>query len=277
MTTAQKVIKYIATAFAVFLIITIISAILSGGYALLNAFGLIHTNNNIVTEDLKVISNEVKEISTLKLDLSFTNLEIKTGDNFKVETNNSKITFTNNNGSVKIKEENNNWLTNNNRVSNLIIYLPEDMISLDETKIETGAGNINIERLNTQSLYLELGAGDVKIENLTVTEEAKIDGGVGRTELKSCKINSLKANLGMGEFVFNGILTGKSEIDSGVGAINIDLIDNKKNYKIDVSKGLGNVTLDGQKLEMDKVYGTGENYLDIDGGIGEIKINFKEE
>lgn len=277
MTTAQKVIKYIATAFAVFLIITIISAILSGGYALLNAFGLIHTNNNIVTEDLKVISNEVKEISTLKLDLSFTNLEIKTGDNFKVETNNSKITFTNNNGSVKIKEENHNWLTNNNRVSNLIIYLPEDMISLDETKIETGAGNINIKRLNTQSLYLELGAGDVKIENLTVTEEAKIDGGVGRTELKSCKINSLKANLGMGEFVFNGILTGKSEIDSGVGAINIDLIDNKKNYKIDVSKGLGNVTLDGQKLEMDKVYGTGENYLDIDGGIGEIKINFKEE
>lgn len=277
MTTAQKVIKYIATAFAVFLIITIISAILSGGYALLNAFGLIHTNNNIVTEDLKVISNEVKEISTLKLDLSFTNLEIKTGDNFKVETNNSKITFTNNNGSVKIKEENHNWLTNNNRVSNLIIYLPEDMISLDETKIETGAGNINIESLNSQSLYLELGAGDVKIENLTVTEEAKIDGGVGRTELKSCKISNLKANLGMGEFVFNGILTGKSEIDSGVGNININLMDNKKNYKIDVSKGLGNVTFDGQKLEMYRVYGTGENYLDIDGGIGEIKIDFKEE
>ena len=67
MTTAQKVIKYIATAFAVFLIITIISAILSGGYALLNAFGLIHTNNNIVTEDLKVISNEVKEISNLQV------------------------------------------------------------------------------------------------------------------------------------------------------------------------------------------------------------------
>lgn len=98
MTTAQKVIKYIATAFAVFLIITIMSAILSGGYALLSAFGLIHTNKNIVTEDLKVISSEVKEISTLKIDLAFTNLDIKTGDKFKVETNNSKITFTNDNG-----------------------------------------------------------------------------------------------------------------------------------------------------------------------------------
>lgn len=276
MTTAQKIIKYFALSFAVFLIVTIISAILSGGYALLSALGLIHSNKDIITEDLKVISSEVKEISTLKLDLAFTNLEIKTGDNFKVETNNSKITFTNDNGSVKIKEENQNWLNNNKKASDLIIYIPEDMIALDEAKIETGAGNINIEKLNTQSLYLELGAGDVKIENITVTEEAKIDGGVGRTELKSCEINNLKANLGMGEFVFSGKLTGKSEIDSGVGAINIDLLDNADNYTIDVSKGIGNVTLDGQKLEMDRVYGTGENYLDIDGGIGEIKINFKE-
>lgn len=276
MTTAQKVIKYIALGFATFLIVTIISAILSGGYALLRAFGLIHVDKNIVTEELKVISSEVKEISTLKIDLSCTNLDVKIGDNFKVETNNSKITFTNDNGSVKIKEENRNWL-NNNKESNLIIYIPRDMIAIDETKIETGAGKINIEKLNTQSLYLELGAGDVYIKNLTVTKEAKIDGGLGRTELKSCEINNLKANLGMGDFVFNGKLTGKNEIDSGVGAIDIDLMDNKGNYKINVSKGLGNVTLDGQKLEMDRVYGTGENYLDVDGGIGEIKIEFKEE
>ena len=146
------------------------------------------------------------------------------------------------------------------------------MIAIDETKIETGAGKINIEKLNTQSLYLELGAGDVYIENLSVTKESKIDGGIGKTELKTCEINNLKANLGMGEFSFNGKLTGKSEIDSGVGAININLLDNANSYTIDVDKGIGSVTLDGQKLEMDRVYGNGENYIDIDGGIGEIKI-----
>lgn len=277
MTTAQKVIKYIATAFAVFLIITIISLILSGSYALLSAFGLIHTNKNIITDDLKVISSEVNEVSTLKIDLACTNLDIKTGNSFKVETNNSKITFEEKDGSVKIKEENRNWLNNNNSESNLIIYIPEDMIDIDETKIETGAGKINIENLNTQSLYLELGAGDVYLENVIATGDTKIDGGVGKTELKSCEINNLKANLGMGEFVFNGKLIGKSEIDSGVGAINIKLMEKKENYTIEVDKGLGNVTLDGQKLEIDRVYGTGKNYLDIDGGIGSIKIDFKEE
>lgn len=34
--------------------------------------------------------------------------------------------------------------------------------------------------------------------------------------------------------------------------------------------------LDGKEFETDKVYGTGDNYLDIDGGIGEIKIVFKD-
>ena len=276
MTTAQKVIKYIAAVFAVYLIITIISAILNGGYALLNTFGLIHKKENMATEDLKVISSEIKEVSTLQIDLAFTNLYIKIGNDFKVETNNSKITFTNDNGNVKIKEENLNWLNDNNE-SNLIIYIPEDMIAIDETEIETGAGKINIEKLNTQSLYLELGAGDVHIENVVATVETKVDGGVGKTELKSCEINNLKANLGMGEFVFSGKLTGKSEIDSGVGAIRIKLMDDKKNYTINVSKGLGNAILDGQKLETDRVYGTGENYLDIDGGVGKIKIDFKEE
>lgn len=276
MTTAQKIIKYFAFGFAIFLIVTIISVILSGGYALLRVFGLIHTDKDVVTEDFRVISNEVKDVSILKLDLAFTNLEIKEGDSFKVETNDSKITFTNDNGSVKIKEENYKWSTNNNS-SELIIYIPKDMIAWDETEIETGAGNINIEKLNTQKLYLELGAGDVKIANLIATKEAEIDGGVGRTELKSCEISNLKANLGMGEFVFSGKLTGRNEVDSGVGAINIDLLDGSEKYTINVSKGIGNVTLDGQKIDIDRVYGTGENYLDVDGGIGEIKINFKGE
>ena len=274
MTTAQKIIKYFSTALAVFLIVTIISAILGGGYFLLSAFGLIHPNREQITADLKVISSEVKEVATLKLELACTNLNIKTGDVFKVETNNPKITFEEENGSVKIKEKNVNWLGQSNVTSNLIIYIPENMVAIDETRINAGAGRVNIEKLNTRGLYLELGAGDVHIENLIATQETKIDGGVGKTELKSCEINNLKANLGIGEFVFSGKLTGKSEIDSGVGAIKIELMDNKKNYTIDVSKGIGNVTLDGQKLENDRVYGTGENHLDIDGGIGEIKIEF---
>ena len=255
MTTAQKIIKYMATAFALFLVVTIISAVLSAGYGILNLIGLIHTKDNIITEDFKVISNDVKEVSTLKIDLACTNLDIKVGDNFKVETNNSKIVFEENNGNAQIKEKNKNWLNNNNNnSSNLIVYIPETI----------------------QKLYLELGAGDVHIENIVVTQQIEINGGVGKTDLKSCKINNLQANLGMGEFSFNGELTGKNTINSGVGDVNINLINNKEDYTIDVSKGIGTVMLDGENVEEDRKYGNGENYLDIDGGIGDININFEK-
>ena len=91
------------------------------------------------------------------------------------------------------------------------------------------------------------------------------------------KINNLEANLGVGDFNFVGKLIGKSEIDSGIGQININLLDSKENYRLEIDKGIGNVTIDNEEFQMNRIYGTGSNYLDIDGGVGSIKINFKEE
>ena len=54
---------------------TIFSAILTGGYALLNGLGLINTNNTVITEDLKTISSEITEVSSLKID--FRDFEVK--------------------------------------------------------------------------------------------------------------------------------------------------------------------------------------------------------
>ena len=75
---------------------------------------------------------------------------------------------------------------NHNYTSDLIIYIPENIMTFDEVEveIETGAGKINIQSLNTQGLYLELGAGDVYIENLIVAKEAKIDGGARKNRNK---------------------------------------------------------------------------------------------
>lgn len=271
MTKTQIIIKNIAIAFAIFLIVTIISGILTASYTLFNSLGLINTNNNIM-DDLKTISDEVTEVSSLKIDLKSTNLYIKVGDSFKVETNNSKVSFDNYSGNIKIKEESKNWLNNKNMESALIVYIPN--IIIDKINIDTGAGKIHIEQLNTKTLYLELGAGEVYIENAIVTDKANIEGGVGKTELNKCELNNLNANLGVGEFKFNGVLTGKNKIDSGIGATSLDLTGTKEEYTINASKGLGNITLNGQKMESDNIYGDGENYLDIDGGIGEIKIKF---
>lgn len=273
MTTAQKVIKYLANAFAIFLIITIIYSILIAGYNLIKSFGLVNKKQEEIPTELKVISNEVIDIKTLKIDLETTSLEIKTNDVFKVETNNSEISFLNNDGNVKIKEKHQNLLKSKS-TNTLIIYIPKDIEILDETEINTGAGDVKISKLNTKELKLELGAGSLNINNLKVTQKAKINGGVGETNLESCEINNLIADLGMGEFKLKGKITGKNKINSGVGAINIKLIDDKNNYTVDISKGVGKTTIDGKEIQKDGVYGEGENLLDINGGVGKIEIEF---
>lgn len=273
MTNMQKIIKYLANAFAIFLIVTIISSILAGGYIMFNAFGLFKSHDELVVENLKTISNEVTELSTLEMKLEYTNLYIKVGERFKVETDNDNIKFTNNNGVIEIKEKHKNWIFNNTK-SNLIVYIPESMLVIDKVDIKNGAGKIDIEKLNTKRLHLNLDAGMTKINNLSATQNVIINGGVGKIELRNSELNNLSADLEVGEFIFEGKLIGKSKIDSGVGSTNISLVDGKDNYTINVSKGLGTITIDNKDISNDKTYGNGDNYLDIDGGVGSIKVDF---
>ena len=50
----------------------------------------------------------------------------------------------------------------------------------------------------------------------------------------------------------------------------------KDDYFITLDKGLGNATINGKNMSGDTTYGTGENKLDIDGGLGSIQIDFIE-
>lgn len=86
MTTAQKVIKYLAIAFAIFLIINIISGILWAIFGVSFIFGL-HTWENDTIREHSVITNYEysdidtlnREIETLDIDINFSNLIIKKG------------------------------------------------------------------------------------------------------------------------------------------------------------------------------------------------------
>ena len=55
---------------------------------------------------------------------------------------------------------------------------------MDKIKANNENSIGNIENLNTQTLYLELGAGDVHIENVIATGETKIDGGARKNRTK---------------------------------------------------------------------------------------------
>ncbi len=276
MTTAQKIIKYCAVAFAIFLIITIISAVLSAGYGLLNAIGIINFKENSLLENMVTISDDAEEFLSLNLDIKSSNLQIKTGDKFEVKTNNSNIKYSNENGSIKIKEDKlTNWLFGKIDIGELIIYIPENMKQIDEVKINIGAGTVFIEQLNTKNLYLDLGAGNVAIDKLTVSEESKINGGAGNININSGEIANVDLDLGVGNTKIKSSVTGNSKIDTGVGELNLYLTLESSEYKIEVDKGIGKITFNDDKILDNTIIGNGENYIKINGGIGNINIETK--
>ena len=270
MTSAQKVIKYIAIAFACLLVVAIISGILSAFYSLSGFLGLgvdDKENSEMITTNF-----ENYNVNQLDIEISASELIIKNGDSLKIETNNDNITFKEENNKLQIKEKKHKWFSINKN-QKLILYLPEN-INFENVNIKTGAGRVNIETIKTETLVFKLGAGEAEIKELNVTKDCKIEGGAGKFSILSGSINNLNLDMGVGETNLNTILTGKNEIDAGVGELNINLQNGKENYTITAEKGIGNIKIDGKNISNRNVYGDGINTIDVDGGIGNININF---
>ena len=100
MSTAQKIIKYCAEAFALFLAVTIISSVVIAGYKILSTVGLITTENENI--ETKIISKQDDKIVSLKININNTNVEIKEGSKLEVSTNNNDLIYENEEGNIDI-------------------------------------------------------------------------------------------------------------------------------------------------------------------------------
>ena len=143
--------------------------------------------------------------------------------------------------------------------------------------IDTGAGRVIAESLAADELSLELGAGETQIGSLTALTSAKIDGGAGKLTINGGTLTELDLEMGVGELNLESRLSGRCKLDYGIGAANLVLIGSKDDYEIEVDKGLGDATIEGETIHSDSVYGSGKSRVYINGGIGAIRINFKNQ
>ena len=274
MTSAQKIIKYLALCLATFLMFLIISSLLGVFYSVSKILD-VQKDNEVTMDKMSTVNFKTDDISSLDINLLFTNLIIKQGDVLHVETNNEKVHFDEENNSLKIKEDSRSWLSQNNN-GNLILYLPENS-QFKTVKIQAGAGKIQIENLVTDSLSLELGAGETSIQRLNVSENCKIESGAGKVSLLDGRIKNLDLDLGVGKFELTSSLLGSNKINAGIGSLELNLLGNKKDYLIKADKGIGAIHVDESVVSDDSTVGTGENTIKIDGGIGNIDVSFRNK
>lgn len=267
----QKIIKYIAIAFGLYLAITIIGAIVTGVVAVCTGiYGV-----NYLTEQSQVervdSEKEVEQFSKLKLEISASNLTIKAeGDSYKVSTyqipNTTKIE--NKNGTLEIRD--NKKIIKSAIESAITIYVPEGT-ELDEIDLDMGAGTMNISKINSKKIEFSFGAGNVNIKNI-ISANAKIECGAGQVIIEEADLTNTNLDAGVGKLVYSGYMRGNSDIDCGVGEVELNLAGGSDIYSIDTEKGIGDIKINGNSVANESITGNGENKIDIDGGIGSIKI-----
>lgn len=265
MTTLQKVIKYLAIAFAIFLTVTIIGGILKAVGLLGGLF-----SSDAVLEDMKTYSITT-QIRDLDIEINAADLSIKEGKAFAVESNLKHLKVEQNAGVLTIKETKKFTGTYSGAV--LTVYVPAGTV-FDNVSLTTGAGRLTIGNLSAGTLDFELGAGEVSVDSLIATKSADIEGGAGRITIADGALKDLELEMGVGQLNLTSALTGSCKLDLGVGESNLTLIGKKDDYKLDLEKGIGQITVDGKSVNDYGSSGNGANRVEINGGVGAIHVIF---
>lgn len=300
MSTLQRVIKYLAMAFAIFLIVSILSGILFGFGIITRVTGktdnsaLLPTNESgeVITDSnngMRKLSIQ-QDIESLEIDLTCCSLEIYQGKDFSAETNYSRIVQKQEGKKLKIKDENSNIINNSDYI--LRLFLPSS--SLQEIEINTGAGRFYADSLTAEIIQINLGAGDAHLGKVEALSKLELEVGAGRAEFSQLdslgktdvelgagrlcvnggKITNADIDLAMGSAEIQGEILGKSEVNVGMGRIKLLLAGGEDRYSFLTSKGLGSVTIGGKSMSDGSAYLDGANKISVECGAGSASIDF---
>lgn len=265
MTSFQKVIKYLAVGLALFICITILTGVVVGIKSIFENFNIIKEDDTDYNEVIKY--ND--EFQYLDINLNSSNLIIKTGNKFSVETFDKNIKIYKEDDKLKVVDKNKKVI--NRKIKDFIVTIPQNY-NFKAVEINTGAGKVNVDGINTNLLEMNLGAGKTVLNNIN-SNKSIIETGAGSVKINNSNLNDLNLKLGAGKIDINAIITGNSYIESGIGELNLLLNLPLSDYTFEFEKGIGELKFNNGVIKNNEVIiGGGPNSIKVEGGIGSINI-----
>ena len=271
----MRILQKFMKSFAIILAIGLATCIFGSVFMVIAVIGSIFDRSDMKVEinKLEVVDIKKEDYLSLDIELESSSLIIKEGSSFGVRTNNKYVDVSVE-GKRLIVSEREHLI---NDISNLVVvYIPYNYEFVDFS-IESLAGSIEIDKLVTKKLDFDLGAGKLKIDNLFVLDDAEIEGGTGSIEINNGNINNLDLDLGVGKFVMKVKLLGNNFINCGLGESKITLMGYVDDYKVNISKGIGDAIVGDKIVSNNTVCGTGNVNVNIDGGVGSIVVKYSNQ
>lgn len=271
----QRIIKYIALALALLIVCGVFSAFVGAGMF----FSYVTDDGNMadIPEWSEVLSiGEIEgEVKILELDLKTTSVEIKSGKKFEVRADSEIIEVRKSGDTIYLQEKAFSfWRDWGNRKGKMTVTIPEGEVK--ELHLSAGAGQVMVEGIKAEVMDLGLGAGRTELREVVATRRIDVSGGAGLLVVKGATLANMDLDMGVGKVELEAKLTGKNEIDAGVGKLEMKLAGGARDYKIRMDKGIGAITLNGESMGDDSTWGNGATVVDVDGGVGAIEIEVAE-
>ncbi|ABX41650.1 DUF4097 family beta strand repeat-containing protein [Lachnoclostridium phytofermentans] len=244
--------------------------------------------------------DEVKDVTSINLDIDFAKVRILEGDTFHVDVKNTTEDGLHSevrNGVWYLEDKfddrysmnffglrlpvNFNGFSFRSEVDlypTITITLPEGF-KADEFNIEFGAGELLTDNIDAESVNISLGAGDMTIKKLTVEKDSRFSVGAGSMKINRLTAKDVTLKSGVGEISVNGEIYGDSDVDCGVGEINLNLEGDEKDYNYIVDCGIGSVKINNRNWDFtahESIYNDNtKGTFKLKCGIGSITLKIR--
>lgn len=120
-------------------------------------------------------------------------------------------------------------------------------MKLNSVDIDAEEGTVDVQCVESENIYFEFCAGKVDIEK-QIAGSAKLETGAGKFAVRDGVLKNADLDLGVGETNITAAFAGKISVNAGVGYLELNLIGEESDYTVSVSKGIGEVSVFGNKV-----------------------------
>lgn len=248
----QKVIKYCAMAFAIFLAVTILGTIVSvvmgvtTGIAGVNFLMEGEKERIGLSEEYSLEEARELGITDILVDCN-AEIVIKPGtvlaieaenvtEDYKIRQINGKFSIEQNRPQIKIGF----WFDDTSEREKVTVTVPAELVT-EQVEILSGSGAVSVNEIKTEAFTVDSGSGRVTVEAVTAGR-LYVDSGSGKVTLSGAKASETELYTGSGGVTVEDSDLGRLILDTGSGAVRME---NVAATAAKVDTGSGAVSFEG--------------------------------
>lgn len=290
MNPVQKLVKLAAMIFAVILAVSIVSAIIGSilgamGFLLPNQSGQDGENSSsLISEDYRFDDVRELKVRSEVADIMIVSSTDKNQDAVVVRLDevDESHEVTLRDGVLQIESDKGtgvlsllgNVFDGDETVEGVIKVVVPSELFIENIEVETGYGMLEMKGLHSERLKISTNTGEIKCEQV-FAKDVLAEMEISKASFKNCKFSDAEIMGGADDFVFEGMLLGDCKIKGNIGKMEFDFDMEPEDCALDITDGMGNVYIDGEKYDENKYErGSSENHIEVDVGIGNMRFNF---